>query len=52
VPIGQIIFEAVAQVAMEAGGNEIQKRWGAKGCMVVLILTCMLIAGAWFYFTR
>ena len=43
--VGEVVAEGAAQLAMEAGGEAIKKRYGCKGCIVVLLVIATLIAG-------
>ena len=51
-PLGQIIAEAVAQLAMEAGGEAIKHRFGWKGCVAALLVVIAIVAVAWWCITR
>jgi hypothetical protein len=43
-PIGELIGDLVAQAAMEAGGEAIERRYGWKGCFVAVGLVIGAIA--------
>ena len=43
--VGEVVAEGCGATAMEAGGEAIKKRYGCKGCIVVLLLIAALIAG-------
>ena len=45
-PIGEVVGEFVAQVAMEAGGEAIERRYGWKGRVVAVLLVIGAIAWA------
>lgn len=49
--VGEIVVEAAGQVAMEAGGETIHKRFGWKGCVLAVVIVVALVALAIWYFT-
>jgi hypothetical protein len=50
-PIGEVIVDGVAQVAMEAGGEAIYKRYGWKGCALAIVVIAATVGLAIWYFT-
>jgi len=43
-PIGDVVGEVAAQLAMEAGGNAIHRRFGWKVCVAAVLIVVAAIA--------
>ena len=50
-PILEVVGDELAQLAMDAGGDAIQRRFGWKGCVVALVLVICAIALVFWVFS-
>lgn len=45
-PLAEAAVEALGQVAVEAGGDRVRKRYGQKGCILALAVGLLAISAA------